>query len=45
MRHPVGAALNQALQQTGHANSVSARRHVNFRVSRLLSLVFGEAGG
>jgi len=33
---------NQALQQTSHANNASARRYVNFRVSRLLSLLFGE---
>jgi len=36
------AAPNQALQQTGHAIPASARRHAFFRVSRLLSLLFGE---
>jgi len=33
---------NQALQQTGHANDGSARLNGFFRVSRLLSFVFGE---
>ena len=32
---------NQALQQTGHANDVSAWRHAAPRVSRLLSWLFG----
>ena len=34
-------APNQALQQTGHANDGCARHAGFFRVSRLLSLVFG----
>jgi hypothetical protein len=34
----------QALQQTGHANGGSARHDGFPRVSRLLSLLFGEGG-
>jgi len=33
---------NQALQQTGHANDASSCHYANFRVSRLLSWLFGE---
>jgi len=36
---------NQALQQTGHANKACARHFGFFRVSRLLSWLFGEEGG
>jgi len=36
------SAPNQALQQTGHANDACARHNATFRVSRLLSLLFGE---
>jgi hypothetical protein len=35
----------QTLQQTGHAKEASARRYVNFRVSRLLSWLFADKVG
>ena len=35
---------NQALQQTGHAKEGFARHNATFRVSRLLSWLFGLAG-